>query len=254
MTMAPDADGRRSVSCERWIEALSAQADSEDPGIDARLIDAHLRGCAACRSYRNSLYLTRPVVRLDVVASTPPDLSRRVVRRNAAADRVSQWGLVRLLLGAVAVQIAVLAIPDLWANDSAPAIAHASRHLGAFSVAYAVGLMLVVVRPARARTLLPVSAVLALALVLTAIVDIAEARVPLVGETRHLPEVLSVPLVWLMANPRWRLPRRRSANVDASSNDGLRLLDGAAQSPDADQTPMSRASKARGSTRRGSNP
>jgi predicted anti-sigma-YlaC factor YlaD len=225
------------VSCDRWIEALSAHADGEDPGIDARLVDAHTRSCPSCRAYRDNLSLTQPAARLEV-APTVPDLSARVVRLNAAADRLSSWGIVRVLLAAVAVQIVVLAVPDLWAANSSGAVAHASRHLGAFSVAYAVGLALVVVRPARARTILPVSAVLALALVLTAIVDILEGRVPLVGEATHLPEVLSVPLVWLMANPAWR-PRRRRVSNDTSSGDGLRLVDPTSAGAVADPiTPM----------------
>ena len=88
---------------------------------------------------------------------------------------------------------------------------HAARHLGAFTAAYGVGLLVVAVRPARARTMLPVAAVLAGALVITALVDLLDGRIPLVGEAQHLPEVLSVVLVWLLAIPRPRRPARRRA-------------------------------------------
>ena len=43
--------------------------------------------------------------------------------------------------------------------------------------------------------------VLAGALVITAIIDLVDGQVPLLGETQHLPEVLSVLLVWLLAVP-----------------------------------------------------
>ena len=52
--------------------------------------------------------------------------------------------------------------------------------------------------------MLPVAAVLAGALVITAVVDLAQRRVPLVGEAAHLPEVVSVVLVWLLAVPSRR--------------------------------------------------
>jgi len=56
--------------------------------------------------------------------------------------------------------------------------------------------------------MLPVAAVLAAALVITAAVDLADGRIPLAGEALHVPEVLSVLLVWLLASPG-RRPRIR---------------------------------------------
>ena len=84
-----------------------------------------------------------------------------------------------------------------------------SRHLGAFTAAYGVGLLVVAIRPARARTMLPVAAVLAGALLITAVVDMLNGHVPLVGEVQHLPELLSVVLVWLLALPAPRRGARR---------------------------------------------
>ena len=67
--------------------------------------------------------------------------------------------------------------------------------------------------------MLPVAAVLAGALVITAVVDLVEGRVPLVGEAQHLPEVLSVVLIWLLAVPS---PRR--AATAAPSRPSLRAV------------------------------
>jgi hypothetical protein len=128
-----------------------------------------------------------------------PDLSQKVARRAAAADRAGAAWIARWLLALVAAQIMVLAVPDLLATGDA---AHSARHLGAFSVAYAVGLIVVVVRPARARTMFHVALVLAAGMVVTAVVDIAQGRVPLVNEALHIPELFSVLFLWVLARPR----------------------------------------------------
>jgi hypothetical protein len=142
-----------------------------------------------------------------------PDLSRRVTAAVAATDRARR-PIVRALLAVVAIEIIALSLPALILGDEADTSDHGARHLGAFTVAYGVGLLVVAARPARARTMLPVAAVLAGALAITALVDLANGRIPLVGEARHLPEILSVVLVWLLAVParvtersrRWSTP------------------------------------------------
>jgi predicted anti-sigma-YlaC factor YlaD len=197
------------MDCERWQEALSALADGEDPGIDQRLIDAHLAQCPSCRSFRDGVERLHRASRLQA-ADTIPDLSGRIVKLNAVADRASRWGLARVLLAVVAIQIMAFSIPDLLKRDAAGSSAHSARHLGAFTVAYGVGLLVVVIRPARARTILPVAAVLAGGMVLTAAVDLLSGRIPLVGEVTHVPEILSVVLVWLLAVPSPRRSERQS--------------------------------------------
>ncbi|HEY4333913.1 MAG TPA: hypothetical protein VGM78_15135 [Ilumatobacteraceae bacterium] len=151
-----------------------------------------------------------------------PDLSRRVVKLNALADRASRWGVARVLLGVVAIQVIVFALPELVLGREHDASAHAARHLGAFSVAYGVCLLAVVIRPARARTVLPAAAVLAGALFITAVVDMAKGEVPLLSETGHLPELISVLLVWLLAVPSSRRTLRPSVLLRGST--GLRAV------------------------------
>ncbi len=202
------------VTCDRWRDAISADLDGEDPGIERRLVDAHLSRCPACRSFAASAGLGagRPVELVGVPESTS-ELPRQVARIAAIADRAATWCIVRALLAVVAVDILVFSLPALVLGDEQETSAHAARHLGAFTVAYAVGLLVVVVRPARARTMLPVAAVLAGALLVTAVVDLANGRVPLVDEAQHLPEVLSVVLVWLIAVPS---PRRRGRSPEVT--------------------------------------
>jgi predicted anti-sigma-YlaC factor YlaD len=204
------------MTCERWRDAISARADGEELGVDERLLDAHLRRCPACRRVA-----AEPIAAAPRLASSPPrDLPRRVARVAALADRASTWSVVRVLLAVVAVEIIVVSVPALLGDEQATST-HASRHLGAFAVAYAVGLLVVVARPARARTMLPVAAVLAGALVITSVVDLDQRRIPLVDEAAHLPEVVSVVLVWLIA-----VPSRRSIDGDRrAARDRLELVD-----------------------------
>jgi len=211
-------DDLTRMQCEQWIEALSARTDGEDPGVDDRLIDAHLAHCNSCRSFASAIKGSR---RRMVVQEAPamPDLSRRVAKSNAVTDRAGKWRIIRVLLIAVAVEIIVMAIPQLVLGDG-EANAHDARHLGAFSVAYAVALLVAAVRPARARTVLPVAAVLAGALLVTAIVDLANGTVPLLNEASHIPEILSVVLVWMLAIPSPQWP----AVTAGSKGEGLRVV------------------------------
>jgi predicted anti-sigma-YlaC factor YlaD len=199
--------------CDHWRDAISARADGEEPGIEPRLIDAHLESCASCRGFERTVATMRRAT-LVQPAQQMPDLSRRVSKLAAIADRASSWSLVRLALGVVAVEILVLSVPSLLGGGAADA--HDARHLGAFTIAYAVSLLAVVVRPARARSVLPAALVLGGALVITAIVDVANGSIPIVAEATHLSELISVLLLWLLAVPSRRRAERRARPSQAT--------------------------------------
>ena len=218
------------MSCETWIEALSALADGEDPGVDRKLIDAHLGRCAGCCDFAGSL---GGLNRASSIALSPdmPDLSGRIVKLNAVADRAGTWIVIRVLLALVAIEIVVHSVPALVLGHDGMAmmmshtVSHAARHYGALSVAYGVGLLFVAARPARARTMLPVAFVVALALAVTAVLDAIEGRVTLTSEAKHLQEILSLALVWLLTRPT-----SRHASATAVAPD-LRLVSDS-ESPD----------------------
>jgi hypothetical protein len=128
-----------------------------------------------------------------------PDTSGRIARMVARVDRQSSPQLVRFLLITAAVIIIGLSIPELFATESSAEVAHADRHLGSFSAAYGVLLLVTAARPARARTALPVAVVLAAAIGITGVIDLVRGEIPLVGEALHVPELLSVLFVWLLA-------------------------------------------------------
>lgn len=154
----------------------------------------------------------------------------------AAADRASHSRVVRVALAVVGAQIVVLSVPGLVLGSDGSLDGHDARHIGAFGVAYGIGLLLVVHRPARARTMLGVGQVFAAALVLSAVVDLLDDRADLGAELSHLPVVASVVVLWLLASSdvgrRWpglaqlrrRLPRssaRRAATTPSPRQGGL---------------------------------
>lgn len=192
------------VDCELWREAISARADGERETIDPRLLESHLAGCAECRSFAENVHRIRRAASIDV-SEPMVDLSGHVVKAARAADRNSVWWVLRLGLGVVACQIIVLSAPALLLGHSSGSDKHTARHLGSFAVAYAIGLLVVALRPAKARGMLPLAAALAGCLAVTGIIDIAEGHVPALAEVHHIPEVAGLVLVWVLAMPK-RLP------------------------------------------------
>lgn len=177
--------------CDRAREAVSASMDGE-PHDEGALAD-HLAACHACRDYREFAH----ALRRRELREAPPtrDLTPRVVKQaQLMSDRIS-WKAMRILLAICALEVLVFSIGDLLGES------HADRHLGAFSIAFAVVLLGVVVRPTRARIMLPVAGVLAIALTVSAFVDLLTGNIPLLTEARHIPEVLSVLILWMLARP-----------------------------------------------------
>jgi predicted anti-sigma-YlaC factor YlaD len=186
------------LSCSDYEDAISALADNEPAALQADVVERHVADCVSCRQFRAAIG-GLSIVPAVVVVDTPIGEASRISRLVANADRHSSPEIVRYLLGAVAVSIVLLALPELFASDVSGAVAHADRHLGSFSAAYGVLLLVTAARPARARTALPVSVVLAAAIGITAVSDLVRGKIPLVGEALHLPELVSVILLWLLA-------------------------------------------------------
>jgi predicted anti-sigma-YlaC factor YlaD len=213
------------MTCDPWLEAISARADGESPTIDERLLDSHIATCASCRAFADDIHDLRRAAVVDIAVPVL-DMTGRVVKAARLADRTSVWWVLRLGLGVVSVQVIVLCAPALFLGHSAGSDAHSARHLGSFAVAYAIGLLVVALRPAKARGMLPLAAALAGCLAITAIIDISDGRVPAVTEFHHIPEIIGLVLVWLLARParladtpvRRALPRLRAVDNSATGD------------------------------------
>ena len=95
--------------CAEHRAAISAIADGEDPGIERALVERHVARCRECRKYADAV-AAWPPPRALAEAPAMPDLSRRVVKLNAVADRAGRWQSARVLLAVVAVEILVLSV------------------------------------------------------------------------------------------------------------------------------------------------
>jgi predicted anti-sigma-YlaC factor YlaD len=198
-------DRRGQNECARFRESISASLDAEDTDIRDAAIDDHLNQCVGCRNFFEfSASLKRAGIRR---APSMTDLAPSIVKRFNVGQPRSVWSIARGVLAICAVEVIVFSLFDLVGGT------HESRHLGSFSIAFGVVLLSVVVRPVRARLMFPVTGVLALSLMITAIVDMINGSIPLVTEARHVPEIISVAMMWLLAKPQRTRFSRTSRGV-----------------------------------------
>lgn len=188
---------------------MSARLDGEDPGVADDVVDAHLASCADCRRFAEggALVRRRMAVR---PADAVPDLTRPILEAAERARRLpavarsaspapvaAHW--TRWALLAVALTQLAIAIPPMLLGHDAGAPVHLARELGAWDLALAAALLLVVARPERAVGLVPFAGALALAMVLGAVIDVASGRASLLAESQHLLELVGLVLLWVTA-------------------------------------------------------
>ncbi|MGQ0847012.1 MAG: zf-HC2 domain-containing protein [Sporichthyaceae bacterium] len=189
------------VGCERWREALSAQADGEPMGLDEALVTTHVAGCPDCRGFQAGLTRLHRVVRV-APADRIPDLTASILAA-AAADRRPRFGLtlaLRWLLVVIAAVEMGLASPDLLGRW------HTGGELSTWGIATAIGFLAAAAAPRRAGPMLPMLGCAALLTTFVAGRDIVEnssTGVSLASEAPHALLVVGVGvLAWL-----WRRDR-----------------------------------------------
>lgn len=192
------------MRCEDCREAISARLDGEATPDEIVAIDAHLATCAGCGAFAahaTELHRTMRVRAADPV----PDLTSAILAKvPAGAERpqrartlVPEWPRYALL--AIGLTQLVLAIPALLLGDSAGSSVHVARELGSWDVALGVGLLVAAWQPRRASGLLPMTVALAGAMIVTAALDVAAGRAPVVGEAHHVLDLLGVLALWLLS-------------------------------------------------------
>jgi hypothetical protein len=142
-------------------------------------------------------------------------LPSRVASKAGDVDRSGVWWVLRGLLVLVACGYLLLEIPELLLSDGMHD-AHLSHHMGIFEAAYAVALVLIAVRPARARAFVPFTVVLAVGMVLFAVIDVYRGEAFPLSELSHTLELAGMVLVWMLATRRgW--PGRATARRDGAA-------------------------------------
>lgn len=168
--------------------------DGEVTEDEELVLDRHLASCAACSDLAARLVAVDRMTRL-TPAEPVPDLTGAILAAHAPNPRreAARWSLV-----VVAVAQLLLALPSLLVATDGSAV-HATRELGSWSAALAVGLLVAAWQPARARGMLPLGLVLAGVLALGALVDIVAGTTAGAGESIHLLEIAGIALLWLLA-------------------------------------------------------
>ena len=174
------------MDCTDWRTVLSSVLDDEGTSTEQAAADAHVTTCPACASWLAGARSLRLTVAEEVPDLTPQILARhRSVRaeapRGPERDVRDVW---RVGLAVVAVAQTLVALGALLGPDHA---GHLAMEHGAWELALAAGFATAAWKPARAAGLVPLVAVLAVGLVLTAaagdarLADEGTHLVPLVG-------------------------------------------------------------------------
>jgi predicted anti-sigma-YlaC factor YlaD len=185
------------MRCDQSRDLLSARLDGEASDDELAVLDRHLASCPACATFADELVTVDRVTRL-TPAEPVPDLTTAVMASAAVAPKDPRREAVRWSLVVVAAAQLLLALPSLFVASNGSTV-HATRELGSWSAALAVGLLVAAWQPARARGMLPLGIVLAGVLSLGALVDIVAGTTAGAGESAHLLEIAGIALLWLLA-------------------------------------------------------
>jgi predicted anti-sigma-YlaC factor YlaD len=111
---------------------------------------------------------------------------------------------MRPALAWVAVVMFVQSIPALILGHTPGADHHMARHLGAFSVALAIGFAYCAWKPHRAFGMLPFTAALVATTIVSAVTDTVTGGSTALSETVHIAEATGLVLLWMIAgSPGW---------------------------------------------------
>ncbi|MGZ4677175.1 MAG: zf-HC2 domain-containing protein [Acidimicrobiia bacterium] len=185
------------MTCPDVRVSISAALDGEAAPLPPDVVAHHLDRCDGCRRFAEELGDLHRILRVQPAPEEPDRTSAIVAalptRRSAADEHLLGLRLVTLLIALVQVATAA---PLLFMSD---AMGHMERHIGISSVAMAVGLAFVALRPWRARAMLPVLGVLAVGLVWSCFGDIWAGR-PVPGNLwAHGADVAGFAAVWLLS-------------------------------------------------------
>jgi len=174
------------VECDRAREAISARIDGEDPGLPGDVLEAHLAGCAACRSWRQAAHEVTRRTRIG-----GPFLDHDLTDSVLSAVPAAPSGRCRVVtqragLAVVALVQLGVTIPLLILGHDHDAGVHAAHELGSFDLALAIAFAVGAIRPALSAGLAWPCGVAAAGLAGTAIADLVSGQTFGADEAQHL--------------------------------------------------------------------
>jgi predicted anti-sigma-YlaC factor YlaD len=207
--------GSPSIDCATAREALSASLDGEQAARSSQVVNAHLAGCAGCQCWQEAAHRLTRASRLSLARATDETddtarilvavLSDRKVRRVARGRQLVRAGLAMAALAQFLITIPALVLGN--AGIGVPL--QASRELGAFNLALAVGFAAAAFRPVLARGMLPLVGAATAGLLVLATVDTLLGQTTLLAEVPHLIAVAGLAFLYLATEPQPVLRYRR---------------------------------------------
>ncbi len=205
------ADDNANMDCATAREAISANLDGEDPGVDPVALDEHVSRCAACLTWQDEAAAVTRLVRLEPAAASP-DVSARVLAHAPATARPVRldWPRLALVLTAIAqlsIVVSLLFVPQRMADGMAvqPG-SHLEHEAAAFNFAIAIALLWAAAKPRQARSQLPVLLSFAAVLVGLSVLDLVAGRVGWERLASHLPLLFGLFCAVLVARRDGRRP------------------------------------------------
>lgn len=190
------------IGCGTARELISAAADGETRGVDDVLLRAHLDTCAACAAHDERVAVLARTTRLRSASSDHVFVAR--VLADAHPARLGRGGWLRPALAWCGVLIALQAVQPLVFGEVDGVSTHVARHVGASTLALAIGLLYAAWRPHRAFGLLPLVSALLLTTVAGAILDTVVGNTGGFAEAAHITELAGMVLLWMIAgSPGW---------------------------------------------------
>lgn len=187
---------------------ISAATDDELDGHEQRQLDRHLEGCRSCRAHADAVASLARTMRLRSAASEREFVTRLMARSRPA--RLGRGGWLRPALAWCGVVIAVQSVRPLLLAEIDGAETHIARHLGASTLALAIGLLYAAWRPHRAFGLLPFVVALLATNVVSTVLDTIDGNRSAVAEAVHVIEMIGLVLLWMVAgSPGWDRMRDR---------------------------------------------
>lgn len=191
-----------TMDCPQIRFSVSAALDGEDPGLPEVVIQAHLAACTRCRTWSadaGDFHRTLRIRPAEMEVDRTEEIRAALPIRPGAVHRGDRVQPLRLATLVIAIIQIVGAVPLLLGHGDMMH-SHYARHIGVFSAALAIGLLVVAWRPERARALLPMLAVLVAGLVWSCLDDLISGRAVPGSAIAHGADVAALGVVWMLAH------------------------------------------------------
>lgn len=181
---------------------ISTDLDGALTPVESMRLDGHVEHCVDCERYRERVSALARSARLRPVAPDPAFVA--TVMERAQPARLGRGNWLRPALAWCGLLVAWQSLDPLLYGDADGAPTHIARHVGASTLALAIGLLFVAWKPHRAFGLLPFVGALFATMLVGAAFDVASGHRSVLAESVHLSELVGLVLVWMIAgSPGW---------------------------------------------------